>query len=720
MLPFVFVSHATFDADRWKEALQLMVEGDEWEIYVPSELGYGSKGSPPDIPGHSVLIFTIELLKIQGGRKIAGVNCDPFTLEGCDDTMKDFVEKSTDRFGEDRVELEGEIRRLKKMGKSGGTKEELQLWIDTRVYILERLKSGMIARDKREAVSSHCPPSDGATAASPVERGMGKSAQAFMAHLGLPRVHPLCEEGGTEEAAKSSASSVLTAAGKPGGPLDSNTLLSFINAGIVFEVPNPLNADRRKMEALQKPPPLGPMTLMELHDQSWFELLMTATTMSAPTIAMGELWLRFFAVFLCPICLCYLIHREISRLGGSGTKTVKNGKEKEKGSAKKEENRTLLVCILSMASSAVLFIDSLYVYEYGRSFGLSLLVASIVFSFRYASSIVDSQQDGTDEKNDKEQGETTKRKEAFQNFIIVFAILCNVIYLRSDGGYEMDADLVSLKDTMMKALPPSDIHAQTVDTRAKPPDSSTLLDNMRNPGIDIPTINEGVYYSPENPFVSSIIKHWPESSRTYNVSNGATPYLVNGDHRTGIPFLVNSAPEQDYVRVWVKNEFDGEYLALDIAFPVIKGEGVDDRYAHNKTKPVFLVLHGLNGGSHEEYVKDFVQRRRSEGSTIIVFIARGMMDTSIVGWNGFHGARTGDIDAAARVIRKGLSSLAKNDKAQILVGVGYSMGMVDAFFRLAQLRRYVGYFSHRHHSFVSGAIILSNYVARTGQHCGEN
>lgn len=39
-------------------------------------------------------------------------------------------------------------------------------------------------------------------------------------------------------------------------------------------------------------------------------------------------------------------------------------------------------------------------------------------------------------------------------------------------------------------------------------------------------------------------------------------------------------------------------------------------------------------------------------------IARGMMDTKMVGWNVFHGARTGDVDIAARAIRKGLNSLA--------------------------------------------------------------
>ena len=52
----------------WTEAMQLMVEGDKWELYIPSDLGYGDRGRPPKIGGGDCLIFTIEMLKIKGGR----------------------------------------------------------------------------------------------------------------------------------------------------------------------------------------------------------------------------------------------------------------------------------------------------------------------------------------------------------------------------------------------------------------------------------------------------------------------------------------------------------------------------------------------------------------------------------------------------------------------------------------------------------------------------
>lgn len=47
----------------WIIAIQQMCVGDKWEIYIPSELGYG-KLSQPGIPGGSTLIFEIELLGI--------------------------------------------------------------------------------------------------------------------------------------------------------------------------------------------------------------------------------------------------------------------------------------------------------------------------------------------------------------------------------------------------------------------------------------------------------------------------------------------------------------------------------------------------------------------------------------------------------------------------------------------------------------------------------
>lgn len=45
-------------------ALVNMHIGDHWRVYIPSDMGYGSRGAGRDIPGNSTLIFEIELIAI--------------------------------------------------------------------------------------------------------------------------------------------------------------------------------------------------------------------------------------------------------------------------------------------------------------------------------------------------------------------------------------------------------------------------------------------------------------------------------------------------------------------------------------------------------------------------------------------------------------------------------------------------------------------------------
>ncbi|MCH2598433.1 MAG: FKBP-type peptidyl-prolyl cis-trans isomerase [Pirellulales bacterium] len=60
---------ATFGVNQviagWTEALQLMKEGDQWELYIPSELAYGANPRPGGPIGpNETLIFKIELIKV--------------------------------------------------------------------------------------------------------------------------------------------------------------------------------------------------------------------------------------------------------------------------------------------------------------------------------------------------------------------------------------------------------------------------------------------------------------------------------------------------------------------------------------------------------------------------------------------------------------------------------------------------------------------------------
>ena len=59
---------ATFGCNQvikgWTEALTHMPVGSKWEIYIPQELGYGSREAGK-IPPFSALVFTVELLDIE-------------------------------------------------------------------------------------------------------------------------------------------------------------------------------------------------------------------------------------------------------------------------------------------------------------------------------------------------------------------------------------------------------------------------------------------------------------------------------------------------------------------------------------------------------------------------------------------------------------------------------------------------------------------------------
>ena len=114
---------------------------------------------------------------------------------------------------------------------------------------------------------------------------------------------------------------------------------------------------------------------------------------------------------------------------------------------------------------------------------------------------------------------------------------------------------------------------------------------------DIPQHELGLYYDKSNKLMADIAKLWPTDLRTYDETNGKTPWTITGDSRTGIPFLVNSIPQQRYHRLWVpssssvtdnhdstvvNNDGDEEEAnALDISFPP------DGKF--NKDKPFYII-----------------------------------------------------------------------------------------------------------------------------------
>lgn len=62
--PFIFTLGSGQVIKGWDQGLLGMCEGEKRRLVIPSDMGYGDRGSPPKIPGGATLIFEVELLKI--------------------------------------------------------------------------------------------------------------------------------------------------------------------------------------------------------------------------------------------------------------------------------------------------------------------------------------------------------------------------------------------------------------------------------------------------------------------------------------------------------------------------------------------------------------------------------------------------------------------------------------------------------------------------------
>ena len=111
-----------------------MVEGDKWEMYIPSELAYGDGGSGAKIPGGSVLVFIMEIQEING-EKVPALTCEVVTGEGCNEKETAYLAKMKEKSSEDQKK---QLDRLNGMVGQKMT-ADLQDWIRRRIYILALL-----------------------------------------------------------------------------------------------------------------------------------------------------------------------------------------------------------------------------------------------------------------------------------------------------------------------------------------------------------------------------------------------------------------------------------------------------------------------------------------------------------------------------------------------------------------------------------------------------
>uniref|UniRef100_A0A7R9WUW9 peptidylprolyl isomerase n=1 Tax=Craspedostauros australis TaxID=1486917 RepID=A0A7R9WUW9_9STRA len=119
----------------WREAMPMMVEGDKWELYIPSELAYGAEGAGDSIRPGDVLIFQMELLEILEGERVLAMKCDAKSKEDCNEREIKYIDKVA---GWEATKVASEVERLAKM-QSKSMKEELKEWITRRSKILAQL-----------------------------------------------------------------------------------------------------------------------------------------------------------------------------------------------------------------------------------------------------------------------------------------------------------------------------------------------------------------------------------------------------------------------------------------------------------------------------------------------------------------------------------------------------------------------------------------------------
>lgn len=183
--------------------------------------------------------------------------------------------------------------------------------------------------------------------------------------------------------------------------------------------------------------------------------------------------------------------------------------------------------------------------------------------------------------------------------------------------------------------------------------------------------------------VEVLAQHSRENERLRDSVRKATAHLrpsrclVTGDLRTLVPFLAFRRRSATLDRWWLRvprspssdghdpteraqGTLDDEACALDVSWPAVRGSGA-----------TFLVLHVLNGGSNDKFVRDLLTAANRAGSVAAVLINRGCMGTPVRGTTSlFSGARTCDVGAAVDVLKMAID--------RPVCVVGFSMGGIIA------------------------------------------
>jgi hypothetical protein len=145
--------------------------------------------------------------------------------------------------------------------------------------------------------------------------------------------------------------------------------LQRLNLSSVHPFCNPLTAPNPY--EIPGVPGQGPLQNFD-HLETWWDVLITIIATGAPSLAaMAELWLRLFSSVLAPLGTLYLLYLEF----------CDNGAIYSSRSAKKSEFILPFVCWITTTASVVILTDTMYILEYGPTYGGTLLGLSFLLSW---------------------------------------------------------------------------------------------------------------------------------------------------------------------------------------------------------------------------------------------------------------------------------------------------------------------------------------------------
>ncbi len=130
-----------------REVVLHMVQGDEWEIFVPAEHGY--EVLPDGLQPGDVVKAYVQLLSINSKSKyyqIRALTCDLRTKQGC--TPKE-LEYATNMYQGQHgfpEAMRGEFTRLNRELNEGLDSKEDITWWETKIYLMEQLYEMEVVR----------------------------------------------------------------------------------------------------------------------------------------------------------------------------------------------------------------------------------------------------------------------------------------------------------------------------------------------------------------------------------------------------------------------------------------------------------------------------------------------------------------------------------------------------------------------------------------------